>query len=170
MAKSNVLGFIEVRIPKNSNPVDFLEKLATITKNWHWEFSFTEELSEVRPFTAVDYYIAHINFRADGKETFQNNIEQFGRWLQDTEGKEEAEAIAWLEARQFRLMFEYVEESKEGNFVGEGSAYFIHKFATPLGAMKLTTSGYKKHEYSFSNLTYIVGYDDEKAFALTKAA
>ena len=170
MSESHVLGFLEVRIPKDNDPVRFLKKLRTLFKNWHFGITFTEDINNVRPKSYFDVYVARVDFEAVGMESFQNNLERFAHWLQDTGTKEEAEAIAWLEDKRFHLMFEYVEDNREKNFIGEGSAYFKHQENTPIGAMKMTSKGYHEVEYNYKNLVQVMDYTAEQAMKLTEAA
>ena len=105
-----------------------------------------------------------VGFSATGRWTFQNNIQAFGKWLNNSDYHDgELEAIERLEKHAFTLRFEYDEDEPGSMFIGKGSATLVHKKDTRLADMELTEDEYESYDLTVENLVDIRGFDEDYA-------
>lgn len=104
------------------------------------------------------------SFYADGRWSFQNNMEMMGTWIRNNEDiNNSSETIKELEKEDSKVSFDYVDEEQGCAFIEDGVSSIHHKANTPIESMDYIPESCERYDYTVENLIEICGYDEEYA-------
>lgn len=159
---SDASGKIRISLDAGESKEDMVKAWSIIKKFWEYgEYGAVYAgISEKDVREDRDGIHAEADFSGTGRWTFENNVESFGRWIEN-DNVITPEEKAFLAGRDFRIRYDFCDYEMGCGVFYEAKMENVHKAGTSLDSIKAESLSYEDIDITADNLCDYIGYSED---------